>query len=749
MSEENKYTFENKEYRDTYRHTVSHILAQAVKRLYPEVKLAIGPSIDNGFYYDFDAPFSFTQEHLDALEAEMRKICKEKEKLERFELPREEAIKFMEEREEPYKVELINDLPEDATISFYKQGEFTDLCAGPHLDSTGRVKGNGIKLMNVTGAYWRGDSSKKMLQRIYGTAFPKKDELDQYLNMLEEAKKRDHRKLGKELGLFMLTEEGPGFPFFLPNGMILKNTLIDYWREVHKRYGYVEVSTPMILNRKLWERSGHWDHYKQNMYTTVIDDEDYAIKPMNCPGGMLVYKAQPHSYKELPLSLYQIQVKFRDEIRPRFGLLRSREFIMKDAYSFHADQESLQKTYDEMSEAYGRICDRMGMDYRPVEADPGQIGGSVTCEFMALAEAGEAELVHCTCGYAANTEAGDCLARPTVYDVPMEKVATPGVHTIAELAAFLDIPESSTVKALSGKNDEGKLVVMFIPGDHELNELKAARVAGGFTLLTDEDMEAFGLHKGSMGPVGLPEEAYVIAARSLQAVPKWVVGANEDGYHYVGARLGEDFQVDEWADLCIVQPGDSCPSCGLPLEGARGIEVSQVFQLGDKYSKAMGATFMAEDGSEQPFLMGCYGVGISRTMAAIVEQHNDENGIMWPLTVAPAHVCVIPLTVGDDEVQPAAEKLASDLAKLGLEVVIDDRKERAGVKFADADLIGWPLQVIVGKRGLAEQKVEIKRRSTGARRDIPLAALTDALAFSQRNAKVWGSELSLFGGLFE
>ena len=749
MSEDNKYTFENKEYRDTYRHTVSHILAQAVKRLYPEVKLAIGPSIDNGFYYDFDAPFSFTQEHLDALEAEMRKICKEKEKLERFELPRAEAIKFMEEREEPYKVELINDLPEDATISFYKQGEFTDLCAGPHLDSTGRVKGNGIKLMNVTGAYWRGDSSKKMLQRIYGTAFPKKDELDQYLNMLEEAKKRDHRKLGKELGLFMLTEEGPGFPFFLPNGMILKNTLIDYWREVHKRYGYVEVSTPMILNRKLWERSGHWDHYKQNMYTTVIDDEDYAIKPMNCPGGMLVYKAQPHSYKELPLSLYQIQVKFRDEIRPRFGLLRSREFIMKDAYSFHADQESLQKTYDEMSEAYGRICDRMGMDYRPVEADPGQIGGSVTCEFMALAEAGEAELVHCTCGYAANTEAGDCLARPTVYDVPMEKVATPGVHTIAELAAFLDIPESSTVKALSGKNDEGKLVVMFIPGDHELNELKAARVAGGFTLLTDEDMEAFGLHKGSMGPVGLPEEAYVIAARSLQAVPKWVVGANEDGYHYVGARLGEDFQVDEWADLCIVQPGDSCPSCGLPLEGARGIEVSQVFQLGDKYSKAMGATFMAEDGSEQLFLMGCYGVGISRTMAAIVEQHNDENGIMWPLTVAPAHVCVIPLTVGDDEVQPAAEKLASDLAKLGLEVVIDDRKERAGVKFADADLIGWPLQVIVGKRGLAEQKVEIKRRSTGARRDIPLAALTDALAFSQRNAKVWGSELSLFGGLFE
>ena len=360
MSEENKYTFENKEYRDTYRHTVSHILAQAVKRLYPEVKLAIGPSIDNGFYYDFDAPFSFTQEHLDALEAEMRKICKEKEKLERFELPRAEAIKFMEEREEPYKVELINDLPEDATISFYKQGEFTDLCAGPHLDSTGRVKGNGIKLMNVTGAYWRGDSSKKMLQRIYGTAFPKKDELDQYLNMLEEAKKRDHRKLGKELGLFMLTEEGPGFPFFLPNGMTLKNTLIDYWREVHKRYGYVEVSTPMILNRKLWERSGHWDHYKQNMYTTVIDDEDYAIKPMNCPGGMLVYKAQPHSYKELPLRVGELGLVHRHELSGALhGLFRVRCFTQDDAHIFMTwDQmkdeiKNVVRLFDEVYSTFG------------------------------------------------------------------------------------------------------------------------------------------------------------------------------------------------------------------------------------------------------------------------------------------------------------------------------------------------------------------------------------------------------------
>ena len=266
MSEEkNVYSFDNPEYRKTYWHTCSHVLAQAVKRLYPEVKLAIGPSIDEGFYYDMDSPFPFTPEIMEKIEEEMRKICKEKIPLERFELPREEAIKFMEEKGEPYKVELINDLPEDAVISFYKQGEFTDLCAGPHLDSTGRIKGNGIKLTACNAAYWRGDSNRETLQRIYGIAFPKKEELDEYLAKIEEAKKRDHRKLGKELGLYMLMDEGPGFPFFLPKGMVLKNTLIDYWRQIHKKYGYVEISTPMILNRQLWERSGHWDHYKQKM----------------------------------------------------------------------------------------------------------------------------------------------------------------------------------------------------------------------------------------------------------------------------------------------------------------------------------------------------------------------------------------------------------------------------------------------------------------------------------------------------
>ena len=333
--DENKYSFENEEYRRTYWHTCSHVLAQAVKRLYPEVKLAIGPAIENGFYYDMDSPFPFTPEIMEKIEAEMRKICKEKLKLERFELPREEAIKFMEEREEPYKVELINDLPEDAHISFYRQGEFVDLCAGPHLDSTGRIKGNAIKLTACNAAYWRGDSSRQTLQRIYGVAFPKKDELDAYLQRLEEAKRRDHRRLGKELGLFMLTEEGPGFPFFLPKGMVLKNTLIDYWREVHKRYGYVEVSTPMILNRHLWETSGHWYHYKENMYTTVIDGEDYAIKPMNCPGGMLVYKSEPHSYRDLPLRVGELGLVHRHELSGALhGLFRVRCFTQDDAHIF-------------------------------------------------------------------------------------------------------------------------------------------------------------------------------------------------------------------------------------------------------------------------------------------------------------------------------------------------------------------------------------------------------------------------------
>ncbi len=360
MSEENLYTFENPEYRKTYWHTCSHIMAQAVKRLWPEVQLAIGPAIDEGWYYDFDAPFSFTPEHLEKIEAEMKKICKERIRIVRSEKPREEAIAYEQAMGEPYKVELIQDLPESEVISFYTQGDFTDLCAGPHLDHTGRVKHNGFKLTTTCGAYWRGDSNRKMLQRIYGVAFPSKDELDAYLTRIEEAKKRDHRKLGKELGLFMLRDEGPGFPFFLPKGMVLRNTLIDYWRQVHKKYGYVEISTPMMLNRQLWERSGHWEHYKNNMYTTVIDDVDFAIKPMNCPGGMLVYASEPHSYRDLPLRIGELGLVHRHELSGALhGLFRVRCFTQDDAHIFMTwDQmkdeiKNVVKLFDEVYSVFG------------------------------------------------------------------------------------------------------------------------------------------------------------------------------------------------------------------------------------------------------------------------------------------------------------------------------------------------------------------------------------------------------------
>lgn len=351
-------TFEDEDGKKTFFHTASHILAQAVKRLYPEVKLTIGPAIDNGFYYDFDSDVTFAAEELEKIEAEMKKIVKENLKIERFTLPREEAKKLMEEKGEPYKVLLIDRVPEGEEISFYKQGEFTDLCAGPHLFSTGAIKA--FKLTQCTGAYWEGDSKNKMLQRVYGTAFPTKEALATYLDMLEEAKKRDHRKLGKELGLFTIMDEGPGFPFFLPNGMVLRNTLIEYWREVHKRYGYVEISTPMILNRSLWERSGHWAHYKNNMYTTVIDGADFAIKPMNCPGGMLVYKSEMHSYRDLPLRMGELGVVHRHELSGALhGLFRVRCFTQDDAHIFMTwDQmkdeiKNVVRLFDEVYSVFG------------------------------------------------------------------------------------------------------------------------------------------------------------------------------------------------------------------------------------------------------------------------------------------------------------------------------------------------------------------------------------------------------------
>ncbi len=334
----NILTFNDKEGADAFRHTTSHIMAQAIKRLYPNAKLAIGPSIDDGFYYDIDNDTPLTTEDLEKIEAEMKKIVKEDHKIKHYTLPRAEAIKFMQEKDEPYKVELIQDLPEDAVISFYEQGEFTDLCAGPHLMSTKPVKA--FKLTKIAGAYWRGNEKNKMLTRIYGTSYTKAADLEEYLTRMEEAKKRDHRKIGKELGLFMMVDEGPGFPFFLPKGMVLMNLLMDYWREIHMREGYVEISTPIMLNKDLWLTSGHWDHYKDNMYTTMVDEEEFCVKPMNCPGGVLVYKATPHSYRDLPIRMGEIGLVHRHEKSGALhGLMRVRAFHQDDAHIFMTPEQ--------------------------------------------------------------------------------------------------------------------------------------------------------------------------------------------------------------------------------------------------------------------------------------------------------------------------------------------------------------------------------------------------------------------------
>ena len=353
-------TFDTAEGKHAYWHTTSHIMAQAVMRLYPGTKFSIGPAIENGFYYDFDMEQPLSTEDLPKIEAEMKKIIKEDLPLERFALPADKAKELM--AGQPYKEELIEEhAGKGEDISFYKQGDFTDLCAGPHLVSTGMVKA--VKLTAITGAYWRGDAKNKMLTRVYGISFPKQSMLEEHLQMLEEAKKRDHRKLGKELGLFMLRDEGPGFPFFLPKGMVLKNTLLDYWRQIHKKYGYVEISTPIILNRQLWERSGHWDHYKQNMYTTVIDDEDYAIKPMNCPGGMLVYASEPHSYRDLPLRVGEIGLVHRHELSGALhGLFRVRCFNQDDAHIFMTPDQ-LKDVIQETVRLFDEVYSTFGLSY--------------------------------------------------------------------------------------------------------------------------------------------------------------------------------------------------------------------------------------------------------------------------------------------------------------------------------------------------------------------------------------------------
>ena len=529
----------------------------------------------------------------------------------------------------------------------------------------------------------------------------------------------------------MIRKTAAGLYSYLPLCWRVIRKIEDVIRDEMEGIGAQEMLTPIVTPAELWEQSGRYAAYgPELMRLKDRHDRDFVLGPTHEETYTDLVRNELRSYKQLPVTLYHIQDKFRDELRPRFGLMRGREFIMKDAYSFSATQESLQQCYDDEKAAYARIAERCGLKALPVVADSGQIGGDTSVEFMALADAGEAELVWCDCGFAADTEAA--TTKVAVVDGPGEgtltRIETPGVHSIEDLAAFLSIPQNATVKSLCLIDADEKPVLALVPGDHELNDCKAEHAFGlGYRMMTDDELEGYGLPKGSIGPVNLPEGIRIVCDESLADVHSWACGANVDGFHFTGIEPGRDFTADEWADLITVREGDPCPKCGCALHSARGIEISQVFQLGTKYSESMGATFMDEDGREKPFLMGCYGIGVSRMVSAVVEQHNDENGICWPVCVAPYEVEVIAMNVGDDVVWPVAQKVTEELAAADLEVVLDDRKERPGVKFADADLIGLPYQVILGKRGVANGQAEVKVRATGERFDVALDELASWL----------------------
>lgn len=543
-----------------------------------------------------------------------------------------------------------------------------------------------------------------------------------------EAELASHRLL---LRAGMIRRTASGLYSYLPLAWRSLRKIEEVIREEMEAIGAQEMLVPMLTPGELWHESGRWDAYgPELMRMHDRHDREFCLGPTHEETFTDLVRNELRSYKQLPVTLYQIQDKFRDELRPRFGLMRGREFIMKDAYSFSATQESLQECYDQQKAAYARIAERCGIRALPVVADSGQIGGDTSVEFMALADAGEASLVWCDCGFAADVEAAATTVSVTEGpgDGTLEKVYTPGLGTIEAVASFFGFPENGTRKSLALIAEDGTRVVAIVPGDHELNEIKAARLFGDYHLMSDEELEEAGLHKGFIGPVNLPQDIRLVCDESLKASKSWTCGANEVDYHFTGACPGRDFEVDEWADLVSVHEGDPCPHCGKPLKGARGIEISQVFQLGTKYSDAMGATFMDEDGRERPFLMGCYGIGVSRTLAAVVEQHNDEHGICWPVCVAPYEVEVVPLDVHDEVVWPIAESIAQQLVDLGIEVVVDDRKERPGVKFADADLMGFPYQIVCGKKAIKNGNVEVKVRATGERNEVPISEVASMLA---------------------
>ncbi|RLA97481.1 MAG: proline--tRNA ligase [Deltaproteobacteria bacterium] len=516
----------------------------------------------------------------------------------------------------------------------------------------------------------------------------------------------------------MIRKLAAGLYTFLPLGLRVLRKVEAIIREEMDRAGALEVLMPMVLPADLWKESGRWDQYgKELLRFKDRGGRDYCLGPTHEEVITDLARREIRSYKQLPLNLYQIQTKFRDEIRPRFGVMRAREFIMKDAYSFDADERGAEESYRKMYEAYCRIFERCGLRFRAVEADTGLIGGRFSHEFMVLAESGEDVIASCSsCDYAANIEMAE-VGRSEgkggkEEPKPLERVLTPGRSRVEEVAAFLGVPPSKLIKTLILRTDKG-VVAALLRGDHELSEPKLRRHLGVSTVeMADEEMirEVTGGPMGFSGPVGL--KIPIVADRAISGMRNMVVGGNEEDVHLINANPGRDFQVSEFADIRVAQAGDPCPRCGGRLEIWRGIEVGHIFKLGTKYSEAMGATYLDAEGREKPLVMGCYGIGVGRTVAAAIEQNHDEDGIIFPMSIAPFHVYLLPVNTNDPEVMGVSERLYEELEGEGVEVLFDDRDERAGVKFKDADLIGIPLRLTVGERNLKEGKVEIRKRRT-------------------------------------
>lgn len=497
-------------------------------------------------------------------------------------------------------------------------------------------------------------------------------------------------------------------------------------REEMDAKGSQELLMPIVQPAEIWQESGRWDVYGAEMFR--LQDRHnrcFCLGPTHEEMVTTLIRGDVRSYRQLPLSVYQIQNKYRDERRPRFGLMRGREFIMKDAYSFDRDEAGLDKSYQDMYDAYTNIFTRCGLNFRPVEADSGAIGGSGSHEFMVIADSGEAEIVFCTsCDYAANVEKAELFPLEAQEEAMLtkEEVVTPDCKTIADVCAYLKLPVDHSVKAVAYNSEKG-LILCFVRGDHEVNEIKVINTCGVIDLemATEEQLAAAGAVGGYMGPVGIDnKKVIVVVDATVMKMHNVCCGANKEGYHFINVNPGRDFTPTYVADIRLIQEGDPCPHCGGEVSKARGIEVGQVFKLFTKYSSALKATYLDENGKEQPMVMGCYGVGVSRTMAAAIEQNYDDNGIIWPIEIAPYHVLVVPVNTKDEASAAKAEEIYMQLKKVGLETVIDDRKERPGVKFKDADLIGYPLRVVVGPKTLTEGKLEVKIRKTGEIRYLPL-----------------------------